>query len=104
MFDFLFEYRFIIVTVIGFVFFSLFETEKAKAILYALMLDAKSLAKDLVLHSGPAQEEWVVNKAYIYLPRWMAVVIPKEIMRSIVRKLYHMARDKLDDGKLNNSI
>lgn len=104
MFNFLFEYRFIIVAFLGLVFFGLFEREQAKAVLYALMLDAKSLAKDMVLKSGREQEEWVINKAYIYLPKWMAIAIPRETMRSIVRHLYYLARDKLDDGKLNKSI
>lgn len=100
----LFEYRFIIVVAIAAFFFALFEWEKFKGILYRLMLRAKSMAKDAILKSGGAQEEWVLQKAYIYLPKWITMFIPQEVMRKIIKYLYDIAKDYLDDGKLNKSI
>lgn len=100
----LFEYRFIIAALIGFLFFALFEWEKTKGIISKLMLTAKSMAKDTILKSGAAQEQWVLERAYMYLPKWITMFIPKEVMLKLIRYLYHMAKDYLDDGKLNNSI
>jgi len=100
----IFEYRFILVIAFAIFIFALFEWEKFKSILYSLMLQAKSKAKDAVLKSGKEQEEWVVQNAYVYLPKWITFAIPQEVMRKIISWLYHMAKEYLDDGKLNKSV
>jgi len=100
----IFEYRFILVIAFAIFIFALFEWEKLKGILYSLMLQAKSMAKDAVLKSGKEQEEWVLKKAYVYLPKWITFAIPQETMRKIISWLYRMAKDYLDDGKLNKSV
>lgn len=100
----LFEYRFIIAFLLCFVIFALFEWEKTKGIISNLMLTAKSMAKDAILESGEEQEQWVLERAYMYLPGWITMFIPKEVMRKLIKYLYHMAKDYLDDGKINNSI
>jgi len=46
------------------------------------------MAKDAVLNSGKEQEEWVLQKAYAYLPRWITFAIPQEVMRKIISWLY----------------
>ena len=100
----IFEYRFILAVVLAAIFYVIFDWQKAMGILYKLMLNAKSLAKDAVLNSGKAQEEWVLEKAYVYLPKWITLMIPKEVMRKIIRFLYGKAKDYFDDGQLNSSI
>ncbi len=100
----LFEYRFVIVLAVAVLIFALFEWEKVKGIIGSLMLNAKSLAKDAVLQSGKAQEDWVLMKAYQYLPKWITIFIPQEVMRKLIQYLYHMAKDYLDDGVINKSI
>jgi hypothetical protein len=100
----LFEYRFVFAVIVGFILFALFEWEKAKGIVGNLMLTAKSLAKDAVLESGKEQEEWVLERAYVYLPKWFTLFIPEEVMRKLIQYLYHMAKDYLDDGVINDSI
>ena len=104
MFELLFEYRFIILVVLAVIIFAVFEWQKMKGILYALMLQAKSMAKDLVLKSGTKQEEWVIHKAYLYLPKKITIFINQERMRRIVHYLYVKAKDLADDGEMNNSI
>lgn len=99
-----FEFRFIIASVIAVIIFALFETEKFKVKATSLMLTAKSLAKDAVLTSGEEQEDWVVTKLYIILPKAVTVFIPEHVMRTVVRKLYNTAKDYMDDGVINNSI
>lgn len=109
------EFRYVIAWVFGAILFCLFEWQLVKGRLYALMLQAKSLAKqtvengksaakNAVLLSGSSQEEWVVRKAYKFLPRSLTIFISEEVMRKIVRYLYRVSKDYLDDGKLNNSI
>jgi hypothetical protein len=102
--QFVWEYRFVLILILAMVLFCVFEWQKAKAIAYSLMLQAKSMAKDAVLKSGAQQEEWVVKKAYQFLPKSLTVFLSEERMRKLVHYLYHKAKDCLDDGKMNNSI
>jgi uncharacterized protein (UPF0333 family) len=104
MLDKLFEFRFVILVVLVAIIFAVFEWQKTKGILYALMLQAKSMAKDLILKSGTKQEEWVIRKAYLFLPKKITIFINQERMRRIVHYLYNKAKDLADDGEMNNSI
>lgn len=98
------DYRYIIILVGAFAIFCLFEWQRAKTIVYSLMLQAKSLAKDAVLKSGKQQEEWVCKKAYQFLPKSVTAFISEENMSKLIHYLYVNAKDYLDDGELNNSI
>jgi uncharacterized protein (UPF0333 family) len=100
----LFEYRFIILVVLAAILFAVIEWQKSKVILYSLMLQAKSMAKDLILKSGSKQEEWVIRYAYKFLPKKITISINQERMRKLVHYLYHKAKDIVDDGEMNNSI
>ena len=100
----LFEYRFIIILVLAVILYAALEWQKFKTIAFALMLQAKSKAKDLILKSGKQQEDWVVNKAYLFLPKKLTIFINQERMRRIIHFLYVKAKDKIDDGEINNSI
>lgn len=100
----LWDMRFTIVVIVAFVFYCLMNWKEAKSRLYALMLQAKRQAKDAVLKSGQEQEEWVVKKAYQFLPVSFRVFISEPVMRWIVHWLYKKGKDYLDDGKLNSSI
>ena len=104
MFNLLFEYRFIIIIVLAVILYAILEWNRFKARAYALMLQAKSLAKDAILKSGKQQEEWVIKKAYRYLPRKITLFINEQRMRKIVHYLYVKAKDFVDDGEFNNSI
>lgn len=98
------EYRFIIMCVIAVGIFALMQWQVVKSRLYALMLQAKRMAKDAVLDSGQDQVDWVVDKAYKYLPPFFTVFISKDVLKRIIGYLYNKAQDYLDDGELNNSI
>jgi hypothetical protein len=67
------------------------------------MLQAKSLAKDAVLQSGEQQFEWVIARAYQYIPSSLKLFLSEDMVRKMVRWLYSKGKDYLDDGKLNNS-
>ena len=98
------EYRFFIIIGLVVILFCILEWQRAKTIAYSLMLQAKSLAKDAVLKSGQQQEEWVVKKAYQFLPKSITLFISEEVMRKLIHYLYSKAKDYLDDGQINNSI
>lgn len=100
----LFEYRFIIILVLAIILYAALEWQKFKTQAYALMLQAKSLAKDAILKSGLQQEEWVIKKAYQFLPGRITVFLNEQRMRKIVHYLYVRAKDYVDDGEINNSI
>jgi hypothetical protein len=102
--DIVWEYRFVLAVAAGVIIFALFEWQKFKTIAYSLMLQAKRLAKDAILNSGAQQEEWVVRKAYQFLPRSITVFISEERMKLIVHFLYTKAKDYMDDGEFNDSI
>ena len=100
----LFEYRFILLVVLATILYAALEWQKFKTNAYALMLQAKSLAKDAILKSGHQQEEWVIKKAYQFMPRKVTMFISEQRMKVIVHYLYIRAKDLVDDGEINSSI
>jgi hypothetical protein len=98
------EYRFVILVILAVILYVALEWQKFKTKAYALMLQAKRLAKDEVLKSGSQQEEWVIKKAYQYLPRKLTIFLNEQRMRKIVHYLYVRAKDCVGDGEINNSI
>lgn len=100
----LWEYRYVIIVAVALVAVFIFERQRAMTILYALMLQAKRLAKDAVLSSGQEQEDWVITKAKVLLPKWVLVFLPDERLRVFVRFLFAKLKDYMDDGQINNSI
>ena len=100
MLDYIIENKIYIVLIIAVVSSGLYEWNKTKAILYGLMLQAKRLAIELVLNTGKEQEEWVLERAYEYLPKWISFMIPREMMRSLIAYLYGTAKDYLKDIEL----
>ncbi|WP_238884548.1 hypothetical protein [Clostridium sp. YIM B02551] len=102
--EFLFENRFVIVVVLAVLLYAMFEWNNFKQITYSLMLQAKRYAKDQVLQSGDEQVEWVINKAYQFLPARITLFLSKDLLRKIVEYLYNKLKDYLDDGQVNNSI
>jgi uncharacterized protein (UPF0333 family) len=104
MLDKLFEFRFIIIVVLAVILYAALEWQKFKSQAYALMLQAKSLAKNAILKTGKQQEEWVIKKAYQFMPKALTIFLSEQRMRKIVHCLYVKAKDLADDGEFNNSI
>ncbi|MCB2288696.1 hypothetical protein LGK97_02820 [Clostridium sp. CS001] len=80
------------------------EWQKFKTQAYALMLQAKRLAKDEVLKNGEQQVEWIIKRSYQFLPKKLTIFISEERMRNIIRYLYEKLKDVIDDGQVNNSL
>lgn len=98
------DWRFVLAIVLGIVVYAVADWKNFKIKAYQLMLDAKSLAKDQVLKSGQEQEDWVVEKLYAVMPTKFKVFISEDLLRKIVYKSYHLAKDIIDNGKIDNSI
>lgn len=101
----LWDYRFIILWILTAVIYAVVmgkEWCKKKAL--ELMLAAKQLSKEKVLANGQQQEDWAVRALYLLLKKLKIPFVTEEALRTLVHKLYIKAMDKLDDGKLNNSI
>lgn len=95
------NWQLIILIGLAVVFFGLWQWNWFRQRAYALMVQAKRLAKDEILKSGEDQEQWVVNMLskipwIMFIPRgWLVIA---------VKYLYGIAKDYCDDGKINNSI
>jgi hypothetical protein len=101
---FLWEYRFILILVLAVVLYAITQWKEFKSRAYALMLQAKRLAKDAVLKSGDEQVEWIIKRAYQYLPKSVMLFIGESNLRKIIKWLYDKAKDWIDDGQINGSI
>lgn len=102
--NFMWEYRFIIVTMVSIALYIAFDWKGFKADAYNYMLRAKSMAKDGILKTGKAQEDWVVNMILEKAPKSWVRFLTEEQKRKIIKKLYSAGLDLIDDGKLNGSI
>ena len=98
------DFRFVICVVMAVALYAILAWKDFKIRAYALMLQAKSMAKDTVLKSGDEQAEWVIKKAYQFFPKTITIFISEELMEKIIYILYTKAKDYLDDGKINNSL
>lgn len=101
--EFIWEWRYVIILLVGCGIYSFFEWNNVKNIIYKAMLAAKQLAKDKIISGGQAQENWVVNRVYSIFPARVKMFISEETLRKIIRYLYIKSMDYLDDGKINNS-
>lgn len=100
---FLYEWRFVIVLIIAVILYAIFSWTNFKSVAYAVMLQAKSLAKDTILNSGKEQEDYVVKKLYVLFPKLLSFVQEKHV-RQVVHYLFIKGKDYMDDLKINGSI
>ena len=97
------EYRYVILLVVGAAIYTILEWSNVKGKILNAIVAAKDLAKDKVLHGGQAQEDWVVSRVYVIIPARVKLFLSEELLRKIIRYLYQKSMDLLDDGKVNNS-
>lgn len=98
------EYRYVIILVIGAALYTILEWGSVKGKILNAIVAAKDLAKDKILHGGKAQEDWVVSRVYLVLPNRIKLFLSEELLRKIIRYLYQKSMDLLDDGKVNDSF
>ena len=95
----LWEHRYIIIIFSVIALYYVFEWQRAKATLYALMLQAKRYAKDMVFRSGKEQEDWVIKKAMVFLPFTIKIVMNENVLRAVVHELYQDLKESIDYGR-----
>ena len=100
----IFDLRFVLVFILCTILFASFEWERFKVKVSALIIGAKTLAKEKVLMTGKEQEDYVVMKIFSYIPTWIHKAIPEDVLRKLIKYLYTRAMDYIDDGKLNDSF
>lgn len=100
--QFLWEFSGVIFVIAAAIIFGIFQWQKAKITTYALMLEAKSLAKEMVLKSAKEEEDWVVDKAYEFLPQIVSIQMSEEAMRSMISRLYSKAKRYSETGNIKN--
>ena len=98
------EWRFVITLGVMAIIYIISEWNVVKVNAYKAMLQAKDLAKNQILNSGEAQENWAVNHIMKLMPMRLKLLLGEQTVRAIVKLLYKDALDYLDDGKLNNSV
>jgi hypothetical protein len=105
--DIIFEFRYVITVVLALIVYAIFNWQKTIKLVRSGILWAKShaleMARDAVLLSGQAQEDWVVSTVYPLLPLPAKILISEALFRKIVQRTYRGMKDYLDDGKFNNS-
>lgn len=97
------EYRYVIILIVGAVIYSVLEWNSVKGKILNAIVAAKDMAKDKVLHGGKAQEDWVVSRVLLILPLRVKLLLSEELLRKIIKYLYQKSMDLIDDGKVNNS-
>ena len=102
--NYVWDYRFIILVVVAVIMYAIFRWSDFKSKAYAIMLQAKTMAKDEILKTGKDQADWAADKLYSVIPARYKMFISQDKVRSLVEYLYLKGKDFLDDGKLNNSV
>lgn len=52
---------------------------------------------------GQQKLEYVIDRTYYLLPKWLQLFISKDLLRRIIDKWFIAVKDLLDDGKLNTT-
>lgn len=68
---------------------------------YSLFLKAEHLFT--VSGAGEEKMQWVCEKAYILLPKYVQFFVTPEMIKCILQKWFVQIKDLLDDGKNNDS-
>ncbi len=97
--DVVWDYKYIVMITAVIAAYYIYEWQRAKTILYSLMLQAKRLSKDLTLKSGKEQEDWVVKKAGKYLPALVRLLLNENILTAAVHELYRDSKKYQDSGR-----
>lgn len=85
----------IIVVTLCFVIYAVFQREQAKKIILGLMLQLEKEAETLVLSTGDAKFQFLVDKGYQLLPQGARVFITPAMFTSLAQSLYDGAKKYL---------
>jgi hypothetical protein len=87
----------IIVVVLGFGVYALFQRQNAKKIILGLMLQLEKEAETLALSTGDAKFQFLVDKGYQMLPQGARAFITPAMFQSLAQNLYDQAKKYIVD-------
>jgi hypothetical protein len=99
----IFEWRYVIIVVIGVAIYAAFEWKKFTTLCYKVMLAAKEGAQNMVIGAGKEEEDWVVSKLMILIPIKFNI-IGEDKLRIVVHWLFGKMKDLADNGHFDNSF
>lgn len=76
--------------------------EKLRADAYSLMLKAEMLFTGT--KRGQERFDYVFKRVYSLLPLWLQFFYPPGELKKKLQKWFNLAKDKMDDGKINKSV
>ena len=100
--EFVKEYGYMIWWAVMLIFYAIFEWQNLEKKVHEAILNAKRMAKDGILKSGQAQEDFAVDHFYPLLPTRLRMFVTKEQFRKLVKWIYKQAISMLevDDEKI----
>ncbi len=96
--DVVWDYKYIVMVAAVVSVYYIYEWQRAKTILYSLMLQAERQSKDLTMKPGKEQEDWVVKKAGKYLPAPVRLFLNENVLTAVVHELYRSSKKYQDIG------
>lgn len=73
---------------------------RLRELAYALMLQAERLMAN---RDGKKKFEVVFNRFYDLIPAWFRLFVPPDELRRKLQEWYDLAKDYLDNGKIDSS-
>lgn len=88
MVDIIQNYWGIIVIIIAAVIYALYDFEKFKKKVVALIFVAEERAREYALKTGEEKFEWVARNGYPYLPKWLKFIISESTFKAIIQYIF----------------
>lgn len=86
----------VILVVLGFGVYTIFQRQNAKKIILSLMLRLEKEAETLALTTGDAKFQFVVDKGYQLLPQGARIFITPAMFKALAQTLYDEAKKYLE--------
>jgi hypothetical protein len=105
--EFLINYWFVLLIVLGFVVYIIFllvnrKWAKLREIAYKLIRQAEAVI--VGTKKGQERFELVFDQLYNTIPGWLRLFIPKNMLEQKLQEWFDLIKDSLDDGVINNSV
>jgi len=79
----------IIVIIIAAAAYAVYDFEKFKKRVAALIFVAEERAEEYALKKGEEKFEWVARNGYPYLPKWLKYIISEDAFKAIIQHVFN---------------
>lgn len=86
--EFVSNYWGIIVVILAAAIYALYDFEKFKKRVVALIFVAEERAEEYALKKGEEKFEWVARNGYQYLPKWLKFIISESAFKAIIQYIF----------------